>query len=134
VHAAQTLTPSGYLVVFSCGDQVVELHAHMSANWSPNWVFEVYAGDRVGSVTFTPSYVQAGSAEAVISTAGHQVRIGPSTRNGYVEQWQHLYHVARGQAPRTSLTDLTTDLTFALDLAARASTALASHGDPVGAR
>ena len=65
VHAAQTLTPFGYLVVFSCGEQVVELHAHMSANWSPSWLFEVFSGDRVGSVNFTPSYVQAGSAEAV---------------------------------------------------------------------
>jgi predicted dehydrogenase len=134
VHAAQTLTPFGYLVVFSCGEQVVELHAHMSANWSPSWLFEVFSGDRVGSVNFTPSYVQAGSAEAYISSAGLQVLLGPSTRNGYVEEWQHLYDLAHGQAPRYSPADLIDDLTFALDLSARAATALESNPAPVGAR
>jgi myo-inositol 2-dehydrogenase/D-chiro-inositol 1-dehydrogenase len=134
VHAAQTLTPFGYLVVFSCGEQVVELHAHMSANWSPSWLLEVFSGDRVGSVNFTPSYVQAGSAEVYISSAGQQVLLGPSARNGYVEEWQHLYDLAHGQAPRYSPADLIDDLTFALDLSARAATALESNPEPVGAR
>jgi len=94
----------------------------------------VFSGDRVGSVNFTPSYVQAGSAEACISSAGQQVLFGPSARNGYVEEWQHLYDLAHGQAPRYSPADLIDDLTFALDLSARAATALESNREPVGAR
>lgn len=134
VRSAQTLSPFGYLVVFSCGDQVVELHAHLSDNWNPNWLLEVYAEDRVGSIQFTPSYVQAGSAEAAISSADQQVRLAPSARNGYVEQWQHLYDLALGHAPRYSPTDLIADLTFALDLSAQAAGALASSSVPAGAR
>lgn len=134
VHTAQALNPFGYLVVFSSGDQVVELHAHMSDNWSPNWLLEVYADDRVGSIKFTPSYVQAGSAEAAISSAGKQVHFAPSGRNGYVEQWQHLYDIAHGQPARFSPTDLIADLTFALDLSAKASSALASSPEPAGVR
>jgi myo-inositol 2-dehydrogenase / D-chiro-inositol 1-dehydrogenase len=134
VHTARTLTPFGYLVVFSCGDQVVELHAHMSETWNPNWVLQVYTSDRVGSVEFTPSYVQAGSAVATISTPDRQVRLGPKARNGYIEEWQHLYDVAHGEAPRYRPQELIADLTFALDLSDRAAAALATTPEFEGAR
>jgi predicted dehydrogenase len=134
VHAARTLTPFGYLVVFSCGDQVVELHAHMSANWNPHWSLQVFAPDRVGSVEFTPSYVQAGSAVASISTPGRQLQLGPFASNGYIGEWQHLHDVAQGIAPRYGPDELIADLTFALDLADVAGAALASIPEPAGAR
>lgn len=134
VHAARTLTPFGYLVVFSSGDQVVELHAHMSANWNPNWALQVYAPDRVGAVEFTPSYVQAGSAVASISTPGQLVQLGPWTTNGYIGEWQHLHEVAHGRTPRYGPGELIADLTFALDLADVAGAALARTPEPAGAR
>ncbi len=134
VHAAQVLAPNGYLVVFSCEDQVVELHAHMSDNWNPRWSLQVYAPDRVGSVDFTPSYVQAGSATAVISSAGEQVHIAPRARNGYVEEWQHLYDLAHGATPRYRPSELIADLTFALDLSDRAAAAVEGRAESVGAR
>ena len=133
VHSARTLTPFGYLVVFSCGDQVVELHAHMSANWNPNWTVQVFAADRVGTVDFTPSYVQAGSAVAQISQAGQQILLAASEHNGYVDEWRHLSEVAHGQPARYPASELIADLTFALDLSARAAEAAASL-KPVGAR
>lgn len=134
VHAARTLTPFGYLVVFSCGEQVVELHAHMSANWKPSWTLQVYADDRVGLVDFTPSYVQAGSATATIESPGRQVRLGPADHNGYVEEWRHLHEVAEGGLPRYRPAELIADLTFALDVSARAVAALEGALAPVGAR
>lgn len=124
VHTARALTPFGYLVVFSCGAQVVELHALMSANWDPRWTLEVYADQRVGTVDFTPSYVQAGSATATISSGDSRVRLGPFDHNGYVEEWRHLHDVAGGHPPRYQPADLAADLTFALDLAEGAEAAL----------
>lgn len=132
VHAAQTLTPFGYLVVFSSGDQVVELHAHMSENWNPNWSLQVFASDRVGSVDFTPSYVQAGSAVAQISSPGRQVQLGPSARNGYGEEWQHLYDVAHGRSPRYAPEELIADLTFALELSELVGAATDHNPETVG--
>jgi predicted dehydrogenase len=124
VHTAQTLTPFGYLIVFSCGDQVVELHALMSANWDPRWSLEVYSEDRVGTVDFTPSYVQAGSATSVIQSHVRHLQLGPFDHNGYVEEWRQLHHVAHGHPPRYQTSDLIADLTFALDLSAGAEAAL----------
>lgn len=124
VHTARTLTPFGYLVLFSCGDQVVELHALMSANWDPRWSLEVFADDRVGTVDFTPSYVQAGSAAATIQSPGRRVQLGPFDHNGYVEEWRHLHEVATGHPPRYQPSDLVADLKFALDLSAQAEAAL----------
>lgn len=129
VHTARTLTPFGYLVVLSCGDQVVELHALMSANWDPRWSLEVYADDRVGTVDFTPSYVQAGSATALIRSHGRQVQLGPFDHNGYVGEWRHLHDVAGGHPPRYQPSDLVADLTFALDLAEAAEAALRGAPD-----
>jgi len=133
VHTARTLTPFGYLVVFSCGDQVVELHALMSANWDPRWSLELYADDRVGAVRFTPSYVQAGSASAVIRSQTRQVQLGPFDHNGYVGEWRHLHDVAQGQSPRYQPSDLIADLAFALEVSACAGAALRSASTPVGA-
>ena len=126
VHTARTLTPFGYLIILSCGEQVVELHALMSANWDPRWSLEVFADDRVGTVDFTPSYVQAGSATAAVHSPGRRVLLGPFDHNGYVEEWRHLHEVAMGQRPRYQSSDLVADLAFALDLSVRAEVAL--HG------
>ncbi len=124
VRTARTLTPFGYLIVFSCGEQVVELHALMSANWNPRWSLEVYADDRLGTVGFTPSYVQAGSATAVIRSHERQVQLGPFDDNGYGGEWRQLHDVAHGHPPRYQSSDLVADLTFALDLSAGAEAAL----------
>jgi predicted dehydrogenase len=134
VHLARPLSPWGYLVVFSCGDQTVELHALISANWQPDWSLQAYADDRVGRVEFTPSYVQAGSATATISTPSQMVRLGPVDHNGYVGEWQHLYDMAHGQPPLYSSAELIADLAFALNLSDRAATAVLGRPEPVAAR
>jgi myo-inositol 2-dehydrogenase/D-chiro-inositol 1-dehydrogenase len=128
VHEARLLSPLGYVIVFSCGDQVVELHAHVSDNWNPNWVLEVYADERVGSVDFTPSYVQAGSAVATIRHAHQQVRSARAAHNGYIGEWRHLSAVAKGTVPRYPVDALVADLAFALDLSERAAALLSRPG------
>jgi len=134
VQSARTLTPFGYLVVFSCGEQVVELHALISANWDPHWSLEVYGDDRVATVDFTPSYVQAGSAAATIASGDRRMLLGPFDSNGYVGEWQHLHDVANGVSPRFDASELAADLTFALELAELAEAALRGAHQPADVR
>jgi len=132
VRAVQTLAPFGYLIVFSAGEQVVELHAYVSNTWHPRWSLEAYADDRIGTVEFTPSYVQAGSATCAVRSAERQVQLGPFDHNGYVEEWRHVYEVTHGHPLRYAPSDLLADLTFALDLARRAEDALVGPTEPDG--
>jgi predicted dehydrogenase len=134
VHTARTLTPFGYLVVFSAGGQVVELHGHMSSNWNPNWTMEAYADDRTGAIDFTPSYVQAGSATATVRSLGRTLRIGPTNANGYEGEWRHLHEVANGRPPRYALEELVADLSFALAIADACAAAFVSEPQPADVR
>jgi myo-inositol 2-dehydrogenase / D-chiro-inositol 1-dehydrogenase len=134
VHAARTLTPFGYLVVFSCDSQVVELHGHMSANWNPRWTLEAVADDRTGAIDFTPSYVQAGSATATIRSAGRSLTLGGTTANGYEGEWRHLHEVANGRPPLYPLEELVADLSFALAIADASAAAFLSEPQPAGVR
>jgi myo-inositol 2-dehydrogenase / D-chiro-inositol 1-dehydrogenase len=134
VHTARTLTPFGYLVVFSAGSQVVELHGHMSSNWNPNWTMEAYADDRTGAIDFTPSYVQAGSATATVRSLGRTLRIGPANANGYEGEWRHLHEVANGRPPRYALEELVADLSFALAIADACAAAFVSEPQPADVR
>jgi myo-inositol 2-dehydrogenase/D-chiro-inositol 1-dehydrogenase len=117
VLSADVERPFGYSIVLRSGDRLVELHALMSSSWAPNWTLEVFADDQVARIEFTPSYVQAGSAVARLSTAGRTTTFGPADRNGYEGEWRQLAEVARGATPTTGSADLIADLTFALNIA-----------------
>ncbi|MCD5312118.1 Gfo/Idh/MocA family protein [Kineosporia babensis] len=126
VHEARSLTPFGYSIIFSSAGQVVELHALMSENWDPHWSFQVFAPTRAATVTFMPSYVQAGPADVVIDEAGRRTQLKAAPHNGYLGEWQHLYDVAHGGAPRYGTAELVADLAFALDVAEQACGAAAT--------
>jgi myo-inositol 2-dehydrogenase / D-chiro-inositol 1-dehydrogenase len=121
VVSAELLSPFGYLILLRQGARIIELHAMMSPNWSPDWRLEAFSDSAAVSVTFTPSYVQAGSATSQIATAGRTTLFGPFEHNGYEGEWRHLADLARGAAPIVSTSDLIADLAFALDIAGQAA-------------
>lgn len=139
VVSAEPLAPFGYLVVIEAGPVTIELHALMSSNWAPRWILEATGTDATGTtdttgtettgtdvaieVTFTPSYVHAGSGSAVVHRAGASVTHRPADHNGYEGEWRHLADLAHGRTEAGSTTDLVDDLRFALSLAAQASDA-----------
>ena len=96
------------------------------------------AGRRVqlshlGNLVRVVGWLLAGSAEAVISSAGQQDRCGPRERNGYVEQWRNTCATShRARRLVLLLTELIADLTFALGLSAAAANALESVPQAVG--
>jgi myo-inositol 2-dehydrogenase/D-chiro-inositol 1-dehydrogenase len=107
----------GYLIVLRIGGLAVELHAAITENWAPDWVLEVIADDIALTLTFPPSYVQAGSAFAELSAPGRTEVLGPWDRSGYLEEWRRLAEVARGARPAQPIEALADDLLFALAVA-----------------
>lgn len=123
VLRAEALEPFGYLIAVQAGGRTVDLQAFMSDSWEPEWTFEAVSDTKSLKVTFTPSYVQAGSAVAEISDGEKTQVLGPFASNGYEAEWQFLARLARGEASPPSADTLIQDLQFALDTADAAATA-----------
>jgi myo-inositol 2-dehydrogenase/D-chiro-inositol 1-dehydrogenase len=121
VLSAQVLNPSGYLVNLRVGNRHVQVHGVNSNSWRPEWVFEAIADDASLRIDFSPSYVQAGSATAVLRRAGKTEVYGPYASNGYEAEWRYLAALAQGTAEPLDVTVLINDLTFALEVAEKAS-------------
>ena len=116
--------PSGYLVNLRVGDRRVQLFGVNTQSWEPEWYFEAI-GDNVSlRIDFTPSYVQAGSATAHIRRGNETEVYGPYSYNGYEGEWRFLADLARGNAQPLDVNGLIHDLTFALEVADKASTAV----------
>ncbi|GAB3617410.1 hypothetical protein GCM10027416_19670 [Okibacterium endophyticum] len=126
VHSAERLAPFGYGITFTAGDRNVLLAASMHQQWKPRWELEVIADDQSLHIDFTPSYVHAGSAISTLRAAdGSARRFGPFGFNGYEGEWQAMHRVATGDLTAVPpLATLIDDLTFAVDIAEKAATAL----------
>ena len=116
--------PAGYLVNLRVGTRNVQLHAFNSHSWQPEWVFEAIGDDASLRIDFTPSYVQAGSASAVLRRGVESQVFGPYEYNGYEGEWRYLAALAAGTATPLDVTVLINDLTFALSIADAASEAI----------
>ena len=121
VLSSQVLSPSGYLVNLRVGDRNVQVHGVNTNSWRPEWVFEAIADDASLRIDFPPSYVQAGSATAVLRRGGSSEVYGPYPQNGYEGEWRYLAALARGTAEPLDVTTLINDLTFAVEVAETAS-------------
>ncbi len=122
--------PFGYAVSLRTPTRVIELRAVMNSTWKPEWTFEAIGDDAALHIDFTPSYVQAGSAVAMISRGnGSETSVfGPYGHNGYEGEWRELAGLARGTRPAPSAQTLIDDLTFALAIAdATVASAGAGH-------
>jgi myo-inositol 2-dehydrogenase / D-chiro-inositol 1-dehydrogenase len=120
ISVATTLEPFGYRVVLEGGNCTVELVALLLGRWSAHWTFQAWGGDQQLTVSFPPSYVQAGSSTATLSGKDGR-RSWRLPFNGYQAEWMHLADVVQGRSelmiPVQTAVD---DLVYALDLADRA--------------
>ena len=123
VLRAEALEPFGYLILVQAGGRTIDLQAVMSDSWEPEWTFEAISDTQSLRVTFTPSYVQAGSAVAELSDGQKTEVFGPFDANGYEAEWQFLALLARGEANPPSADTLIQDLQFALATADAAAAA-----------
>jgi len=114
---AEALAPFGYVLSLQAGDTAIELRAAMNDTWEPDWSFEAIGDDAALRIDFTPSYVQAGSATARISTREETTVFGPFGHNGYEGEWRRLAALARGTGTAPSAATLIDDLEFALAIA-----------------
>ncbi|GAB3558119.1 hypothetical protein GCM10027405_03760 [Arthrobacter alkaliphilus] len=122
VLQARHVRPFGYVISLRAGDRTIELRAAMNKTWKPEWVFEAISDDATLRIDFTPSYVQAGSAVATI-TSGTGTRdtksttFGPFEHNGYEGEWRELAQLALGTKQPPPTESLINDLTFAIAIA-----------------
>jgi myo-inositol 2-dehydrogenase / D-chiro-inositol 1-dehydrogenase len=117
---ADLVRPFGYSITLQAGGRTIELLAAMTNTWKPDWTFEAIGADAALKVSFTPSYVQAGSAVAEFSTGGNTVVSGPFGYNGYEGEWRRIHAIIGGTAAAPDTPQLIDDLSFALQIAAGA--------------
>jgi myo-inositol 2-dehydrogenase/D-chiro-inositol 1-dehydrogenase len=123
VLRSDIVKPFGYVIAIDAGGRSIELQAAITRTWQPAWTFEAISDAAALKVTFTPSYVHAGSSVAELRTAGETRTFGPFDVDGYEGEWRFLARLAgaevRPPAPEVAIQDLTFALTIA-DAAAAA--------------
>ncbi len=130
VDHAEFVAPYGGVISLTAGDRRVELIAFMRPAWQPDWRLEAWAAEASLSVSFTPSYVHAGSASATIRDRQGERHITAPPYNGYEGEWRELHDLVRSTAtPRYGLSEIIADLTFATGVADAAASAVL-HGVP----
>ena len=117
VLSAEALAPYGYVITLTADGKRIEVDAVMSTTWQPNWTFDAYADDQALHIDFPPSYVQAGSGTAMLTTPGSRTVFGPDPINGYEGEWRALAALIRGATAPPDLDGLIDDLRFALAIA-----------------
>jgi myo-inositol 2-dehydrogenase / D-chiro-inositol 1-dehydrogenase len=118
VTCAVDLQPWGYALSFHTDETAVQMIGLMPGKWQPDWTFQAWGASSELHVKFPPSYVMTGSARAELRTRG-RTTTWHENHNGYHMEWTHLADVVAATAVH--------DVTFALDVANHASTALRTH-------
>jgi predicted dehydrogenase len=118
VLRAEAVRPFGYVVLVRAGGRTIELTAQVASGatavWKPDWTFEAVGPDSALAVTFTPSYVQAGSAVAELTAGGRTQAAGPFGHNGYEGEWRRIAGIVGGTEHAPAASELIDDLRFAL--------------------
>ncbi|WP_239526280.1 Gfo/Idh/MocA family oxidoreductase [Microbacterium sp. B35-30] len=131
VLRAELASPWGYVVSGTASGKVVHLQAVTTNTWAPEWTLEVIGDDLSLHVTFTPSYVQGGSAVATLHSTTGSRTFGPFALSGYEAEWVALARIARGQDAPLPTVDLIDDLRFAIALADQSSSRIRTNGKSV---
>lgn len=121
VLRAEVAPPWGYVISGTASGKVVHLQAGVTDGWGPEWTLEVISEEQSMHVTFTPSYVQGGSAVATLHSHTDSRSFGPFAINGYEAEWMALARVARGEEAPPAVVELIDDLRFAIALADQSS-------------
>jgi myo-inositol 2-dehydrogenase / D-chiro-inositol 1-dehydrogenase len=131
VQRADVCSPFGGLVSLTAAGRRVDLVAFIRPLWRPDWRLEVWGDDWSMRVSFTPSYVHAGSATAVVRDRGGERQYRPMSHNGYEGEWVELHDLVTTSAePRHPVTDVVDDITFVTDIAEGAAAAVLAGGAP----
>ena len=129
VDHAEFVAPFGGVISLTAGQRRVELIAFMRPVWQPDWRLEAWAAEASLSVSFTPSYVHAGSASAIVRDRQGERHITPMPYNGYEGEWRELHDLVNGTATaRYPLSETVADLRFATDVADQAASAVLHGG------
>jgi len=129
VDHAEFIAPFGGVISLTAGPRRVELIAFMRPVWQPDWRLEAWAAEAALSVSFTPSFVHAGSASATIRDRQGERHITALPYNGYEGEWRELHDLVDGTATaRYPLSETVADLRFATDVADQAASAVLHGG------
>lgn len=120
VVAATPVQPIGFSVLARAGGTALQVLGSMREHWKPEWSLRVLGADGSLDVRFPPSFVQAGSAEAVLRTSSGTRVFEQTGETGYEAEWAYIGDVLEGTAPPPEIAALTADLAFASSFADQA--------------
>lgn len=128
VHTARLRNPMGYAVSLSVGETLVDLSAVLHGHWQTDWALAALGPQGRLDVSFTPSFVMAGSGTMTWQgDGGDEVHVR-ACGNGYVGQWHALAAMLRGERDRPDPREVSADFRFAHAIAEQAVQVM-SHGD-----
>jgi myo-inositol 2-dehydrogenase / D-chiro-inositol 1-dehydrogenase len=112
VLEATWVDPLGYDITVESEDSIVRLTALIGGHWDADWTLTGRGADQSLTVSFPPSYIAGGSAEASL-TAGGRTRVWRGDVSGYHGLYRHVHAVATGRrAPSTG--DALDDVAYTL--------------------
>lgn len=121
VLRAEVTSTWGYVISGTASNTVLHLQASMTDAWAPDWTLDVIGDARSLHISFTPSYVQGGSAVVTLRDGAGSRTWGPFAPSGYEAEWVALADVARRRVAAPPLQELIDDLRFAIELASQSS-------------
>lgn len=124
VTCARFMQPFGYVLNAEAGGVLLDLFGTVHAHWQPIWSIEATGATAQLEISFTPSFVHAGSGRASWRERGSTIDSQPTPDNGYVHEWLHLASIMRGEAPPPDLDEVLRDYRFACALADQACESL----------
>lgn len=118
VLSAAPLAPLGYLINLRAGDRQIQLLAQSHRHRWFDWRLDFHGSAGTVTISFTPSYVNAGSASACCQVPSGLNAIPAQASNGYDAEWRHLHQLVTGKAaPLHFPEDFLDDTKFALRIA-----------------
>ena len=96
-----------YIVISSdnhAGADVLDYKPYLEQKWHEE--FDVWAAQQSLHIDFPPSYVQAGSSVATLSTRDSHQQFGSADMNGYQVEWLRSWELAMGADHEHDLQEL----------------------------
>ena len=101
VVAVQPIDPFGFLLITQGGSTFAQASLVTHGHWGVEWVLEAIGVEQELRVSFPPSYVRSGSAEAAVRS-GAMTQSWRFPESGYEEQWREISRLATQRAGRAA--------------------------------
>jgi predicted dehydrogenase len=125
VTSARQLKPFGYAITVQAGGALIDLFSQFHGHWQSDWTLTATAPEWQGVVSFTPSFVPAGSGSARVTGTSGTVVHDPSPTNGYGGEWLEIARILARESLPPDPQALLDDFAFALSIAEQASAIIA---------